>query len=304
VPLKILIGLIICNIIWAINPSVGKVILRDFTGLQTAWLRTVGACLAYFLIAPLMKHRFGAAFAIPKVGSTSFWQLVALGFLTFCFSPWIAYQGLPKTQAVDNALLIAIEPLITLFMGYLFLKEKIARRTLFCFAGAFVGFCFLSGLQVSSQAFIGNLLIAAALFGEGSFSIFATKLLKHFPAQAFFGTALTFGSIFMTIVLVLGGGLEQGILVESGRFTTASILGVLWLGPIGSAVTYLYWTFALVHVPVSLLAITLFFQPLLGTLFGVVFLDEHLGAGQWVGGAILMSSVAYLVVPDIFKKSQ
>ena len=63
------------------------------------------------------------------------------------------------------------------------------------------------------------------------------------------------------------------------------------MGPIGTALAYFYWMTALTEAPVASLAITLFIQPVMGTIFGHLFLGDHLTWIQGLGGGLILLGV-------------
>jgi probable blue pigment (indigoidine) exporter len=68
--------------------------------------------------------------------------------------------------------------------------------------------------------------------------------------------------------------------------------GVLWTGPLGTAVCYLFWIRALREATVTAVAVTLFVQPLMGALWGALFLGEWLSFRQLLGAGLILAAVA------------
>src|SRR4051812_42701147 len=124
-PVRTLVGLIACNFVWSTHAALGKVLLRDFTPLQSAWLRYTSAALAFWLMALLFR------LPLPRrVGGRVWLNLALAGLLSFCAGPVLQFSGLKISRALDNALIIAIEPLITVLMAWVLLGERITRGTL------------------------------------------------------------------------------------------------------------------------------------------------------------------------------
>jgi drug/metabolite transporter (DMT)-like permease len=73
-----------------------------------------------------------------------------------------------------------------------------------------------------------------------------------------------------------------------------SWLALIWLALLGTVVPYLAWFQGLSRVDASVAAVTLFIQPLLGTLLAVVLLGDQLTPYTIAGGLLIICSVYLL----------
>ena len=122
--LKVLFGLILCNLIWSAHPLMGKWLLEDFTPAECAWLRYTSALVAFLALRPLLPKRVDTRPPNQPIRSFRDIAFIAvLGLLAFCFSPLLQLTGLHDSRATDNALIIAMEPLITVGAAWLFLRQ-------------------------------------------------------------------------------------------------------------------------------------------------------------------------------------
>jgi len=295
---RTLIGLIICNLIWSLHPAMAKSLLTDFSPAQVAWLRYGSALLSYFAVVLAFRsfrpfsHAIIKPFWVPRTRHD--WVLLfAMGFFPFCFSPLLQLTGLAASRAVDNALIVAMEPLVTVVLAWLVLREAISLFYAFTFGLALFGFGLLTGVQPGSAEWnghlIGNLLILVSMGGEAAYSVFGRKLTARHEPVAIFGSAITAGVIFLTMAGPFFGIVATGF--TSDQFTLRNVLCLLWMGPLGTMATYLYWMIALSRAPVAALAITLFIQPLFGALWGYAFLEERLSLMQAAGGGLILLAV-------------
>lgn len=290
--LNTLLGLIACNIVWSAIPVMAKFILADFSPVHTACLRYIGAFSSYLIAVFIFRKKLKDSFCIPKSGRDFFWIFLQ-GFSAFTYSSMMAMTGLHASHAVDNALIVAVEPLITVIIAWLILGERLRKDQFLGFVLALVGFVYLSGLNQHrlgenfSSHTLGNILLMLSLFGEGFYSTTAKKVMGRYSILGIFGTALFLG----TACLILLTSLKEG-LPNFSHFTVKSFIGVLWLGPLSTTLTYLYWIRALQTATIPTMALTLFVQPIVGTIWGLLFLSERLTASQWAGGAVLIAAVA------------
>src|SRR5262249_44693024 len=135
----------------------------------------------------------------------------------------------------------------------------------------------------------GNLIMLVSLTGEAAFSSLGRKLTVRHPPVGVFGTSLAIGVVFLTLATAFYGFVTGAPL---GTPSVRSVLGLLWLGPFGTVAGYLFWMLALGEATVASLAITLFIQPVFGSLWGFCFLGERLSSLQAVGGVLIILAVA------------
>ena len=113
-----------------------------------------------------------------------------------------------------------------------------------------------------------------------------------------FGSSLLWGFAILSVLVTLftgpgaWGELATGLLQLDAR----GWMAMLWLGPLGSTLTYLIWLIALESTDVSSAALTLFVQPIVGALLGAAVLGEELTPMKWSGGAVILASVVLLTL--------
>ncbi len=290
------LGLLLCNLVWSANPVMAKLLMRDLEGIHVSWLRSTSALLAFGLALLFGRSGLGRGFLRPASARDAAW-VVARGFFSFCFAPGLALVGLESSRAVDNALIIAIEPLVTVLMAWVFLGEGLRLYHWVSFAVALQGFSWLSGLTWDrvrgswDAHLVGNLLMLLSLAGEAVYSVFARKLLGRYRPLQIFGTAILVGVVLLSVIVFARAGLPP-----LGRIQPTSWLALLWLGPIGTTCTYLFWMTVLQDAAIPSMALTLFLQPVAGSMWGYLWLGERLSGVQAAGGGLILLSVAVPVL--------
>jgi drug/metabolite transporter (DMT)-like permease len=94
---------------------------------------------------------------------------------------------------------------------------------------------------------------------------------------------------------MLAGGLPSGAALGAweitqqrlGSITPGVIAGILFLGIVCTAVAMFLWNYAFAELPAGVASLTFFAQPLVGTILGVLFLDETI-APLFLAGGILI----------------
>jgi drug/metabolite transporter (DMT)-like permease len=303
-PLRTLLGLVACNFVWSAHPIMGKLLLGSFPPAQTAWLRYASGLAAYllaFAATALLRAlrpvgRRDPAFMVPR-SRRDLMLVLALGGSAFCLSPLLQLTGLVASRATDNALIVAMEPLMTVVIAWAVLRDRVTRLHLLAFAIALAGFALLArpdGSELRPEVawdphVVGNLVILLSLVGEALYSTLGRQLVGRYAPTAVFGSALFAGVACLTVGTALIAGLPSMAAVAGmpGR----AWVGLLWLGPVGTTLTYLYWMNALTQAPIASLALTLFIQPLFGPIWGFLYLGERLNLSQGVGSALILLAV-------------
>ncbi len=282
------------NLIWAAHPVVGKVLLAGWSPFHVAWMRYVSAWCVWMILSPFLKGsgKSLTATLLPKNRSGLIVMLV--GAFTFCLSPLLQFSGLQKTGALENAILISLEPTSTVLLALIFLGERPKKREWWALFLAAFGVFVLSGgpsileggektFQMTVGAF-GNILIVLSLLGEGFYSV-AGRWLARDPELnhvSVFTRALSWGALFLSVIILPVHGLP-----DFKAFTSVRFLALFWIGPMGTALSYFIWLRLLEKVEVSRLAMSLFVQPLAGAAFGWAILGDTLTLEKSVGVLVI-----------------
>jgi drug/metabolite transporter (DMT)-like permease len=285
------------------HPVMGKVLLAQFTPVQVAWMRYGSAFLAYwaFVVGRCLffskskRSSFGRLkeFVVFSPSGRDNFLIFFLGAMAFCFSPLIQNLGLAQSLASENAMIVAMEPVVTAAFAWLLLKENVNSADIVAYFFAFLGFVCLASpetfsgtAQSTNSHFLGNFLILISLLGEAVYSILGKKLSGTYSPLALFGSALTFGvACLIGVVSYID---DRSVALHFSQMDWKSILAILWIGPLGTAGGYLYYMFALSESSVVSTALLLFLQPLAGTFFGFFFMGDQFKLVQSVGSGLIL----------------
>jgi drug/metabolite transporter (DMT)-like permease len=191
------------------------------------------------------------------------------------------------------ALIIAVVPLWVVVLR-LFFGERVARGTLL---GVAIGFAGVAVLVVprgisGTVELAGMLLLicAAASWAVGSYMSNRLSL----PRDPFTSTAaqLIAGGLGLGVVGLLAG--EAGLL-RAAQFSTASVIGLVYLISFGSILAYTAYTWLLQHAPVSKVATYAYVNPVVALLLGVAVLNEEIGLTIVIGGAMIVIAVGMVI---------
>jgi drug/metabolite transporter (DMT)-like permease len=295
-PAALLSGLVVINLLWAGNPVMTKFMLEDFVPLQVAWLRITSSTIVLGVLLGLAKGR-----TKPTGGAFVPWSKAALmGAIVFFATPLVVTFGLNQSLAIQNSFITGLEPVITVLLAWLILRERMRASQWVILAVATAGFVMLSGLAnrwiglVAASHVAGNLLLLSGMAGEAMFSILGGPMVRRTAPGTLLLTGLATGALLLTVYLAVFGTIPN-----PAHLTGRSLLGLLWAGPIATAGCYYVWLASLQHIAVNTAAFTLFVQPLVGAVMGYVLLSERIGVLQSCGAGLILSALVvhvYLVV--------
>ncbi len=150
-----------------------------------------------------------------------------------------------------------------------------------------------NGTQASGQVGLGILicLLAALCFAVGSI---LSRRFK-FKADTFIATGWEIGcaGLFNAAFALATGGFHRAV------WTVHGAEAILWLSVFGSLVGLVAFTYLLQHVAVSKVATYAFVNPMIAVLLGVLVLGERLQPTELAGMAVIVCSVAMVVLSRV-----
>lgn len=303
---RVLLGLIACNAVWATTPLMGKILMRTHPPLQVSWMRYSSAFLTIALVVLVLSLTRSRQLCSVKSITRNLQWVTAMGLTTFFGSAVLQYKGLSLSTSTANSLIVALEPLFAVLLAWLFLSESLRARQFIAFGLAICGFALLSNLKpgdvfgsIALFSF-GNILLLFTLPMEAMYSIISRKLVGRVTPISLFAAALTVGFSILTFYIYFSG---IGFPFDQ-PLTGAALAALLWIGPLGTAITYVYWSMALTRVPVAAVALTLFVQPILGALAGAVFLGDRLDLWQAVGAVLILGALVLQTLQTLRKENR
>lgn len=275
--------------------------MQTYKPLEVTLLRHFFALVPLLVYLAVSTQRKQWLSWLKKISLKNDYRIFVLGIVTFLISPLLQMTGLYQSRAVDGALMIAVEPLATILLAVVFLRERLKPMQILCLCLAATGAAIVSEVtleklqSLKDTRMLGNGLILLSLFCEGAYSILAKPLLAKRKPVHVFATALALGTVLLFLFNLIQDGAERlsGLAVLVHQGTLWHWLGFSFLGLGCSLFAYLYWMSALKEAPISLIAMTLYVQPVLGLVWGGVFMQEPLAPQTFLGAALIFLAVAF-----------
>jgi drug/metabolite transporter (DMT)-like permease len=204
------------------------------------------------------------------------WPMVAgLGLLFFGVFPILFNAALMYTTAARGALALSTLPLLTMVIGAVLGVERLTASKA---AGVFLSVCgvaiaLLLDLSASpAGAWRGDLLMLAAAICMALYSIWSKALMTRSAAITFTTMAMGVGAMFLIIISLI-----EGSFLPVQDFQVVHWSAAVYLGAVGSAMTFYLWAYALERTTPTKVAVTVTVNPIVAALVAASLLNEPLG---------------------------
>jgi drug/metabolite transporter (DMT)-like permease len=296
--------LIIANTLWGSSYVVAKVALYELPPPLLSALRFSLASIFIWSIVLWQNYRKNNAFAgrgIRQLERVDAAKMIALGLCGISMSYLLSYWGMSLTTATDAALLIICEVIFTSILAVLILGERLGRWKRL---GIVIGIAGVVVLVMSNVAenetggagkfrAIGDILIMGGLFCQAIYSVLGTGLSRKYQSLTLLAVTHA-GSLLVWLPILIW-------YIAGNRFPAISLmagLSVVYLAAIISVVCFFIWFNVLRVVGAGMGAITLFVQPLVGAVMGILLLKDPVTLGLCLGGGLVFTALYLTSIPD------
>ena len=208
-------------------------------------------------------------------------------FTAFDFAFW--NSSLKYTTAANATLLGNTSPLWVALFAFFILREKLRRSFWFGLIIALAGAALVMGSDflLHPTLGLGDLMASAAAIFYASYQLATQRGRKHIDPFRYIwliGVSATFSMFIMNLSL---GNSFTGYSTQTWVifFVTAIV---------SQMIGYLAISYALGHLPASVVSPTLIGQPILTAILAIPMLGEIPNPIQWIGGAIALAGI-YMV---------
>lgn len=227
------------------------------------------------------------------VGRTQWWAALAVGALLIAGgngSVVLAERTIPSGTV---ALIFALVPLWIALYDRFVGRRRLPVRVVIGLVLGFVGAVLLVGdASVGGLPLSGLLLAVAASVSWAAGSLAARN--ARLPHRPFVGNAM----VMMAggaITLVWGVSRGELALVDPERFSSASVLALLYLIVFGSWIAFTSYLWLLRNARTSLVATYAWVTPMLAVYLGYLIADEQIRGRSLLAGAVVLAAVALTV---------
>lgn len=281
--LKPALWIILLSLLWAPAFIFMKIAVQEIPPFTLAAVRVLLAALVLTAVLRQQKLRF------PPWKET-WWRFAGMG-LFFNALPYLLVSW--GEQYVDSglaSLLIGMDPLFTMLIAHFFIADdRLTPQKALGAAAGFAGLSLLAMPQIAggiSATLGGTIAVTTAALSYGIGGVFAKK---HQPQTKPIVTAaaqLWWATVFL-LPLSLFGERPFSLAVPS----LGTILAVVLLAVVCTALTYVIFMWLLSFTRVTQLAMIAYLVPIFGLILGIVVLGERLDWTAYASGTLILLEV-------------
>jgi drug/metabolite transporter (DMT)-like permease len=271
--------------IWGGTFVGGKIVVATLTPLMGSFARYVVACVALLVAAFVLEG------GLPRLSGRQWLATFVLGlFGVFAYN--LFFMGaLAKLPASRAALIIALNPAITIAISSIALHERLGARRWLGVAVALLGVAIvvskgdLTSLASGSVG-VGEALMFGAVTSWALYTVLGRKVLGGLSPLA----ATNYAALWGTLMLGLAAAPHFGDLHPT-QFDWRMVVSLLYLGVLGTAVAFVWYYMSVKKVGPSTTSIFNKLVPVFGVAISVLLLGEPLLVSMLVGGAVTIAGV-------------
>ena len=277
-----LIPLFAAFVLWGSQYVISKIALRTVPPVTLLALRYLVSVPALFIVLRL-RH------ALTPIKKGDWPILFAIGFTGYFASFCLQMLGINRLTGSVSSLLGSMNPIFIPILAAFFLHERITPAKIACVALSMAGVVVIVGVDGTVDA-SGALLMLASVFLWSTASIIIRRVSERYdPMQI--------ALIAILCALPFTGGWSL-IELQSApcSFTLESVLAVLYMGVLGTAVTHSLWNYSLRVMDASFCSMFYPMQPLVSSILGVLFLHEAVTPGFVIGALMICCGIVAAVI--------
>jgi drug/metabolite transporter (DMT)-like permease len=272
--------------IWGGTFVAGKHVVAVLSPLMGSLARYVVACVA-LLVAAFVLER-----GLPRITRRQAAATFVLGALGI-FAYNLFFMGaLQRLHASRAALIIALNPVITITISALVLREHLSARRWLGVAIALLGVWIVIShgdlVHLASAGIgVGELLMFCAVTSWALYTIIGRRVLAGGLTPI---AATNYAALWGTAML---GAVAMPHLGElhASQFDWPMVISLLYLGVLGTAVAFVWYYISIRRCGAAIASIFNNLVPVFGVAISVLILGEPLLPSMLIGGAIAIAGV-------------
>ncbi len=221
-------------------------------------------------------------------------RLLGVGVIGFGISVGAQFVGTDKSTAVNGTLVTSASPAFILIFAALLLRERLTAIRIIAVALATIGVIVIidpANANFGSETFFGDMALAVAAITWGLYSVLVRRVSAHFDTLIVSYYALM-GGLILTIPAAALELTSRPI----GTVDLGTLVGILYLGIVSTAVAMWMWNRAFALVDASVASLFFFAQPLVGTLLSALLLNQQMTTNLWIGSALIIAGVLFSLI--------
>ena len=276
--------MIVATFCWGVNFPLAHLVVAEIHPLEAATARFVMAAGLAVAMAAVQRQSIPVIKHGPVLAGLALIGVVAFNLLFFA--------AMQATSAVNGALIMGTNPLVTALLASWMLHEKPQMRHLIAMPFAFAGVAVVvlgSGTSASLSLSSGDLMMIGANLSWASYNVLARRWMPAGPGLA--------NTAAIMIFCALGIGLAD-LVMDAPMVLPSLNVGydLVFIALAGTVLAYLCYNYGIAQLGAGKAALFMNLVPVWAMVssvaFGIVPTDI-----QMLGGAVVIAAVVYATMP-------
>ncbi len=268
-------------VFWGTNYAATKFAAATIPQLAIVGLRfTLGGLLLLGVLRVIEpKSRLARKDLLPMAALGCFGLAGAQTSFTF---------GVSMTTAANTGMIFATAPIWGLLLSLALGLERPTLRGVVGVALSLAGIAvvFREGLGAAGTSLTGDLLVLLAAACVGSYTVFSMPMLRRYSPLA----VATYPALFVIpVMLTLSSPFLWSL--DWGGVGAGTWAAIGYAGVFATAFTFSAWQRGISRIGANRVLVYQYLITLTGVTSGIIFFGERLGAGQILGGVVILIGV-------------
>ena len=271
--------------LWGAVYVVCKVVLDIMEPMELLWWRYLIAIIALFIIGV----KFGESWYVKKKDL----PLIALiGLIGYSLSIWTQFVGVQLSTAQMGSVITSSAPIFMVIFARFILKERITLRKALSVFIATIGMLLIVGVSsVDSSVQLGALFLVGSSVSWALGSVLIKKVPSSYSIIAITNYAMIVAWIAITPFVLPHINMSHiHILLQPHM-----IAALFYIAVCSTSIAFMLWNKGMQLVEAGTGGLYLFFQPLVGSFLGWLFLGEQVGIPFLIGTALILLGVLLVI---------
>jgi drug/metabolite transporter (DMT)-like permease len=271
--------------IWGGMYVVSKIVLAVIQPLELVWLRYLVALFTLAIIGFATRQSW-------QIRRKDIPIILSIGVIGYFGSIWAQFVGTQLSTAHMGAVITSATPAFMVLFARVLLNEKITFKKALSVVLATIGVLLIIGLgDIGSSFQLGGIVLGVAALTWALISVLVKRVPSDYSPLVITSYASLAAFLVLTPLVLPQINYNQVNLV----LQPAICGGVLYLGIVSTAGGFYLWNKGLQMVDAGTGGLYFFFQPLVGTLLGWLFLGEQIGITFWIGALLILGGVLLVI---------
>lgn len=268
--------------LWGTGFLFGKIAFAEMNVSENVGYRFIFGSLA---LLPVLWHR-----PVRLRDRHAWLMLLAASIIGVPVQFLLQFKGLQLTTVSHASLIVGTLPVLLALSSAVLFKEKLKPYEyglmLLSAAGAILIAVSKKSATGPQPTLQGDLLVFVSMFAALVMILISKRLISEYGSLEVTAAMITIGTAVLLVWIEATGPMRF-------HFSMRIWLAVVAQGILATTGAYVFWNWGLARVPAARAGVFLNLEPLVGTLLGLMILDERLGGVGIVGGVLILISAAY-----------